>query len=227
MNKQARLLYFEGCPNVEAARENLRTALGHARLPKNWEETDLKSSDCPERWRGFPSPTVLIDGADVVSGAQEQSGAAACRANGAPGRDEIEKALRTVGDRSWLATLATVPGVVMGMFPTLICPACFPAVAGFLGSIGLGALNDDKMIAPVTTGCLTLAIAGLTYQAWRKRRIGPLLLGIAGAGGIYAGIFLVFSTPLKNTGIAALVAASLWNVVSKRRAGVEPCPACV
>lgn len=130
-------------------------------------------------------------------------------------------------DRSWVASLATVPAAVMGMFPTLICPACYPAVAGFLGAVGLGSLADDRMIAPVTGACLAVALASLAYQAWRKRKVGPLLLGLAGAAGIYSGLFWLNSSAIKVVGIAALIGASLWNVIGKNKTGGNSCPACV
>lgn len=224
MKPDVHLLYFEGCPNVGKARENLRAALAQARLPVHWTEIDLHSPESPSGWRGFPSPTVLIDGKDVVSGAESSTAASSCRFGGAPDAGTIAAKLR---DHSWLASLATVPAAVMGMFPTLICPACYPAVAGFLGAVGLGAIADDRMIAPVTGSCLAIALAGLAYQAWRKREVGPLLLGFVGAAGIYAGLFMLNSSALKAAGIAVLIAASLWNVMSKRNAGKDSCPACV
>jgi len=91
--RQVRLLYFAGCPNVEQARANLRDALGRSGLAERWEETDLQGPDCPEGWKGFPSPTVLVDGADVVSGARTQAGTSSCRFGGAPGAERIAAAL--------------------------------------------------------------------------------------------------------------------------------------
>ena len=65
--KSVALLNFKGCPNVDQARENLRAAFQRIGRPAEWEEVDLESSNCPESWRGFPSPTVLVEGLDAVS----------------------------------------------------------------------------------------------------------------------------------------------------------------
>ena len=41
MKRKLHLLYFEGCPNVVQARDNLRRALTDLGLPQHWEEVDL------------------------------------------------------------------------------------------------------------------------------------------------------------------------------------------
>jgi len=71
------LLYFPGCPNVPAAREQLARALALAGLPPEWVEHDVDASDVPEHARGYGSPTILIDGRDVASGAPVEG--SACR----------------------------------------------------------------------------------------------------------------------------------------------------
>jgi hypothetical protein len=92
--KEVRLLYFEGCPHADAARANVRAALARTGRPERWEETDLTGADCPASWQGFPSPTVLVGGADVTSGDRSRSGSASCRPNGAPTVAEIVKKLQ-------------------------------------------------------------------------------------------------------------------------------------
>jgi hypothetical protein len=77
---QIDLVYFEGCPHVEAARVNLRRALAGTAL--DWREWNLDAPETPERFRGLPSPTVLVAG-EIVGGAVEGSGRA-CRVGGAP-----------------------------------------------------------------------------------------------------------------------------------------------
>lgn len=77
------LVYFEGCPNAERARENLRAALREAGLQTDWAEWDLSSGTTPERYRRHGSPTVLVDGEDVTGGGADAV-AMACRADGAP-----------------------------------------------------------------------------------------------------------------------------------------------
>ena len=87
------LVYFEGCPNAQQARENLRSALESVGEPPRWDEWDLASETTPERYRRHGSPTVLVDGEDVTGDGAE-AGAMACRAGGAPSIAAIAEHLR-------------------------------------------------------------------------------------------------------------------------------------
>lgn len=88
------LVYFDGCPNVDRARANLR-----ALVPDGaWAEWNLASADTPERFRRFGSPTVLVEGRDVTGEAERVgAGAMACRTDGAPSEDTIRAALERDG----------------------------------------------------------------------------------------------------------------------------------
>ena len=66
---RAELLFFAGCPHIDASRAQLRLALAAAGLPLEWSERDDP--------RGYGSPTILIDGVDVL-GAAPGAGAS-CR----------------------------------------------------------------------------------------------------------------------------------------------------
>ena len=84
------LLHFEGCPNVDAARSALREALALEKLNVRVEEIDVEASDAPDWARGWGSPTILVEGQDVMGQAQS-SGSSCCRlyADGAPSIDAI------------------------------------------------------------------------------------------------------------------------------------------
>lgn len=82
------LVYFDGCPNAEAARANLRVVMSDG----SWREWNLSSADTPERFRRYGSPTVLVDGRDVT-GDGGSAGAMACRADGAPSTNVLRTAL--------------------------------------------------------------------------------------------------------------------------------------
>jgi hypothetical protein len=86
------LAYVEGCPNVAAARENLRLALMAAGFPPTWTEWEQGDPRSPESARRFDSPTILVNGQDVTG---ERAGvvAAACRTDGAPSVAVIRSAL--------------------------------------------------------------------------------------------------------------------------------------
>lgn len=95
------LLFFPGCPHVEAARAQLRRAMERAGLEPVWTEHDVSSPAAPPHTRGFGSPTVLVDGADVTGTAPSSS--TACRlylgseVAGAPPLEAIVAALRRAG----------------------------------------------------------------------------------------------------------------------------------
>jgi len=86
------LVYFDGCPNAERARESLQAVVGTTEGAAAWSEWNLSDEATPERFRRFGSPTVLVDGEDVT-GSDGRSAAMACRADGAPSAAVIRAAL--------------------------------------------------------------------------------------------------------------------------------------
>lgn len=90
------LLHFEGCPNVDAARAALRQALAVEKLDVRVEEIDVEAADAPEWAHGWGSPTILIDGQDVMGQARSAE-SSCCRlyADGAPGMEAIRARIAT------------------------------------------------------------------------------------------------------------------------------------
>ena len=60
-----------GCPNVDGARDVLTRALQAAGAPAVWTEWSTDDADCPDRCRGYGSPTILVNGKDVAPGPHE------------------------------------------------------------------------------------------------------------------------------------------------------------
>jgi len=96
---KVQLIYFVGCPHLEATREALRSALSACALTDvAVEELDADAAATPPEFRDWGSPTILIDGADIA-GAERPTGLG-CRiypGGGAPGlppRYLIEKRLK-------------------------------------------------------------------------------------------------------------------------------------
>lgn len=87
------LIYFDGCPNVVQARQNLHAAIASTGRSLTWSEWDLMSEATPVDLRRFGSPTVLVDGEDVMGG-EGGALAMACRAAGAPSVEQIGDRLR-------------------------------------------------------------------------------------------------------------------------------------
>jgi hypothetical protein len=59
------LVFDQSCPNVPAAREQIRAALSHLGMPTSWREWDRDAGDIPAALRPLGSPTILVDGRDV------------------------------------------------------------------------------------------------------------------------------------------------------------------
>jgi len=92
MKPTVELVYFKGCPHVEAARRALRGALTAMGFTPEWEEWDQEDPEAPARVQGYGSPTVLIGGQDVRGGSGG-AGGRACRADGPLSIEEIRGAL--------------------------------------------------------------------------------------------------------------------------------------
>ena len=99
MNPKIHLLYFSECPNWKKAQENLCAASNRLGKKLEWEEVNLESSDCPQSWRGFPSPTILINRIDIQSGRKEMEGSIACRFGGVSSPDLIISKINLGGER--------------------------------------------------------------------------------------------------------------------------------
>lgn len=92
MSQTIELIYFDGCPNLEAARANLLEALKTLHLPPDWYEWERGDAAAPPYVKEYGSPTILINGQDVT-GVAPGVAAAACRADGAPSLAAIKDAL--------------------------------------------------------------------------------------------------------------------------------------
>ncbi|TAK30178.1 MAG: hypothetical protein EPO40_08680 [Myxococcaceae bacterium] len=219
------LIYSPDCPNVSAAREQLRRALREVGLAEAWREHDLSAHDVAPHARGFGSPTVLVDGRDVSGGLP--SDGATCRVyagseeRGAPPVGAIVSALRGPPRPSRrvfapFAVLATLPGVLLAALPVVACPACWPAYAGALSAMGVPFLMRAEWLLPLTAAALTVALSGLAFRAPRRRGYGPLALGAVASVGVLAGKFVAHVDGLVYGALALLVAVSIWNSVPRR-----------
>ena len=113
--------------------------------------------------------------------------------------------------RGILGSLAVLPSIGAALLPALACPACWPAYAGLLSSLGLGFVNYTTYLMPVTIVFLGIALGALGYQGFKRRAYGPVLLGLAGAAILVVGRFMFDSEPALYAGIVLLIGASAWN----------------
>lgn len=92
------LVYFEGCPNADAARGNLRKACDELGLKADWLEWNQNDNKVPAHVKAFGSPSILVDGRDVAGGSADYCGEKSCRLYGgsqnAPAVETIKSALQ-------------------------------------------------------------------------------------------------------------------------------------
>src|SRR5260370_36216680 len=81
----------------------------------------------------------------------------------------------------WRQTILVVPSIGVSVLPKLACPACWPAYAGLLSSIGLGFLISVRYLLPMTIAFLVLALASMLFNARNRRGDGPFLLALLAA----------------------------------------------
>ncbi len=126
--------------------------------------------------------------------------------------------------RGWTQAVVAAPGIGVALLPKLACPACWPAYAGLLSSVGLGFLISTVYLLPLTVAFLLLALCAMAFRAKSRHGYRPLLLGLVGSVGVVAGKFLWESNAIMYGALALLIAASVWNTWPKPR--VRPNPAC-
>jgi len=116
----------------------------------------------------------------------------------------------------WKQGMLALPSIGVSILPKLACPACWPAYAGLLTSIGLGFLISAVYLLPLTTVFLVLALGALAFRAKQRHGYGPFLLGIVAASGVLIGKFVWESNPAMYGAVALLVSSSLWNTWPRR-----------
>lgn len=238
---EVELIYAGQCPNVADTRAHLLRAFARAGLDPRWTEWQVGDADAPAHTRGHGSPTILVDRRDVAP--QLESGAAdTCRLyeqtdGGLGGVPSVEAITAALAQRSAAGgplpngthclrlNIAMLPGVGSAFLPKIACPACWPAYAGFMSSVGLGFLLDTTYLLPLTATFLAIAVGALAHRARQRRGYAPFVLGLVAASGVLVGKFAFESNFAMYAGLAALVAASLWNTWPKREHR-GPCPSC-
>lgn len=241
------LIYDSDCPNVEEMRVRLKLALARVGLEAQWQEWERSDDKSPDYVRRYGSPTVLIGGKDVA-GAFPESGAKCCRVysdgdgkiSGVPLLEVIISALLKAKGRGlasagvgfahrskWRGGLGIFPVIGSVLIPGISCPACWPAYAAFLSSMGLGFINYTPYLFPLMLLCLVVALLSLGFHARGRRGFGPLVLGSASTLIILAGKFIFAWRAVTYGGVVLLVAASIWNLWPRKMADGVCCSDCV
>jgi len=243
MTPRAELIYDSHCPNIQAARAALEHAFSRIGLPATGTEWERKAIGSPSYVNAFGSPTILVNG-ENVAGIQPGEKADSCRVyidergdlRGVPSVEHIVSALSMLtaskAERQkspsfyWRNVGAVLPGIGASLLPVGLCPACWPAYAGVLSSLGVGFLVDTQYLLPLTIAFLILALFSLATS--RASRLGylPLFVGTIAAAFILSGKFVFSSNPLLYLGVAALLGASIWNSLPLQAANTGSCEKC-
>jgi mercuric ion transport protein len=114
------------------------------------------------------------------------------------------------------------PGVGAALLAKASCPLCYPAIGGFLTSIGLGFLFEGIYFYIIMSVFFGIGLFGLAFRAKSRRGYLPFWLGLVGSciailGRYYANEIIFY------VGITILIGASIWNLIPKK----ESCSACV
>jgi len=115
------------------------------------------------------------------------------------------------GRASLLGLSASVPAIGTALLPAVSCPACWPAYAGLLSSLGLGFIDYSPWLMPLTVAFLAVALAALAWQGHKRRAYGPLAFGIVGSMVLVIGKFGFESETALYSGVVLVVGASVWN----------------
>lgn len=107
---------------------------------------------------------------------------------------------------------AAVPAVALAVLPKIACPACWPAYAGLLSSVGLGFLvPNTAYLLPLTVVFLVVAVGVLALGGYKRHGFGPFALGCVASALIIYGKFLLVSDPVFYAGLGLLILTSVWN----------------
>ncbi len=131
-------------------------------------------------------------------------------------------------NRTWKQSLLTLPGVGVSILPKLACPACWPAYAALLSSVGLGFLISTVYLFPMTAALLSFALGAIAFRAKQRNGYGPFLMGLLAAAAVLLGKFVWESKPTMYGAFGLLVVASLWNAWPRHEppSEVAMCPGC-
>lgn len=220
-------IYDSNCPNIEKTRANLLSAFSLLKVTPQWTEWDRNSDETPQYARRFGSPTILVNGRDLTN--IQPSNSNNCRiynGSGTPPVDMIVDAISLQHSSSKkagiLGAFSIGPGVGAALLAKASCPFCYPAIAGFLTSIGAGFLFKGTYFLILMSVFFAIALFGLFYKAKLRRGYYPFLAGLAGV--VLALLAKHFESDVGfYFGIGILLAASIWNLIPVR----TNCSACV
>lgn len=217
-----KLLYFEGCPNADKARQLI--------LKAGATFAEVRQDDLPptDPLKGYASPT-LLDGEKIVFGSKTGEGSGGCSLD-IPSIDDLRARLAEdphVAKKSGNTFLSLV-GSLGSAITVGLCPVCIPAIGAFLSSIGMGFMVKEVVLQPLLIGFLAITLFGLFWSYLKEhKRISPFLLGIVMAVGLYISRYTYISATANSfmmySSIIGIIGVSFWNVRLKKKVGCASC----
>ena len=209
-----KLIYFEGCPNSEQAREVLLTFQCDFDVIK---QDDLKEGD---PYLQYSSPTIL-NGGEIIFGQKIDPNSSACSAEKIDEKLIKQKFLISRDKTAKKGLFASI-GSFGAALTVGLCPVCIPAIGAFLSSIGLGFLTTEIVLKPVLFVFLFFALFGFLWSFLKEHRhIGPLLVGIIMGVTLYIGRYIYIGATLNLVlmygGMAGIIGVSIWNIYLRKK----------
>lgn len=116
---------------------------------------------------------------------------------------------------------ATLLTVLVAFLPSLSCPACWPAYAGLLSSVGLGFFNYTPYLPYLTAILIAISVFGI-YSGERQRSNYLLtVIGLLGGAAIVCYQTIYNQESLLYIGASILIIASLVNTLKIRKKAVS------
>jgi hypothetical protein len=219
--RKVEILYVAGCPHHAATVARARDVACTRGVASEVEEIEVRSLDDATRLRFLGSPSVRVDRCDIEPAARSSAAyALAYRtygAGGVPAATLFAAALDGGGAAAtpprggWRHSLPAAAGGAALLLPVGTCPACFPAYAAVLSTLGVGFLLHERYLLPIASVLLTAALGGLAYRAHTRRGYGPLVAGTIGSAVALIGKFTLGSNPVLYLGLSMLAVAATWN----------------
>lgn len=90
--------YFTGCPNSEKAMEMVRRFVAESELQINYEEILVETQKDAEKYKFRGSPTILINGKDIVGLEESKTPSLSCRyyPNGLPNNENLNNYINSL-----------------------------------------------------------------------------------------------------------------------------------
>ena len=110
-------------------------------------------------------------------------------------------------------------GPIGSVFAALCCLGVSWLVAA-ITAVGLGFLRKDAILWPLMIASILIAVWGMWLGSRAHKSFLPLILGVASATALVAGVIFVHGFPAREliyAGSIGLIAASTWNAALRLR----------